>query len=130
MADDRPRLGEPGDLTVLDRVECRRLPQPLRGAHRPQRGRSPVIVPVNYAVDGDQIVICSARRQARRRPARPDRLSRDRRLRPVRPRRLERVGHREAHRGDRSARSTDWAPAPTPWVPMAERHFVVLSTSS
>jgi uncharacterized protein len=56
-----PHRQEPGDLTVLDRVECLRL---LESHYLGRIGLSvaalPVIVPVNYAVDGDQVVICSA----------------------------------------------------------------------
>ena len=54
-------LREPGDLAVLDHGECLRL---LESHYVGRIGLSvaalPVIVPVNYAVDGDQIVICSA----------------------------------------------------------------------
>ena len=70
MATTGPRLREPGDLIVLDQVECRRL---LESHYVGRIGLSvaalPVIVPVNYAVDGDQIVICSARvERSSRRP--------------------------------------------------------------
>lgn len=126
-----PRQREPGDLTVLDHVECLRL---LESHYVGRIGLSvaalPAIVPVNYAVDGDQIVICSAP-GAKLEAARHG-LVACLEIDDFDP--FDHAGWSVLVTG-KLTEVTDpseisrFGPLPlTPWVPMAERHFLVLST--
>ena len=126
-----PRLREPGDLTVLDHVECLRL---LESHYVGRIGLSvaalPVIVPVNYAVDGDQIVICSA-------PGAKLEAARHGLVACLEIDDFDPFDHAgwsvlvtgkltEVTDADEISR-LGHLPL-TPWAPMAERHFLVLST--
>jgi uncharacterized protein len=131
MSSPTPDLGERPGLTALDVDECLRL---LRSHYVGRIGLTvaalPVIVPVNYAVDADRVVMCSepgAKLDAARSGqvacleiddfdpfdhAGWSVLVTGRLSEVTDPEEVERLGHLPL----------------TPWAPMADRHFVTLTS--